>query len=854
MKFNGKRLTAALTAAVLWLCEADIPVYAQAGEADSLETSVTGQGPEEIIGDETVIYEQEFPEEGIKVTLNDKEEVIPEQADVSITLIEEENGLEYIKGEIQNKMEAVTAERMKSSNAEDQSLFGRYYDLTPVVEDVYAVDFEITYPDDAGNLCIFEPEDGQTIEVSIEADGLADTVADEMCEAELFHNPPKNVSLYGSRQSSAGAKKSKEAEILTENAVADGDRITFDAEHFSIYTVAVVRYAADADSEVLAAQTRAWNIINTYVDPEYFLTDPYKSTMNEAQYQELRAAAENAAAGYTAQYDKIKAVTEFVAERTYYDYKYISDKKKYPTYVKPYEVYTQKRTVCAGYSYLLNTLLISIGIPCIIMPANNHAYNAAYDSTNQRWIFMDSTWCSGNKYTVDDEFQYGGHSTHYFDMPLEEIAKLTSHEVYSIDGLLDGIDNSAYYRMETEHDTTQPKDDLIWRKGNWHLAVSGSKKNAVKTAPRFADLEVTEVADRAFYENPQITAIDLSSSNIESIGYASFYECKSLETVKVPPTLNEIDEFSFNGCEKLKNMDLSSTKVMKVSKAAFQSCKSLETVKVPSALNEIGGYAFNECEKLKNMDLSSTKVTKVDGAAFQFCKSLKTVNVSSTLNEIGGFAFNGCGKLKKMDLSSTKVKKIDGAIFQSCKSLESVDFPAGLKEINDYAFFNCSKLKEINLAGTKASSIGYVAFYGCNKAKNIYLPSTVKSIGKLAFACSSRSSVKTTVVTPLSEKKMGSKNKKKNIWGQRTIKRIPVSCKIKFYGNGATDGTMKIMFCGKGLECKISPNKFRREGYRFTGWNTKKNGKGKTYKNKAKIKDLKKNGKTMKLYAQWKKL
>ena len=43
------------------------------------------------------------------------------------------------------------------------------------------------------------------------------------------------------------------------------------------------------------------------------------------------------------------------------------------------------------------------------------------------------------------------------------------------------------------------------------------------------------------------------------------------------------------------------------------------------------------------------------------------------------------------------------------------------------------------------------------------------------------------------------------------------------------------------------------ERYRQRGWNTKASGKGKSYKDKAKVKDLAKAGKSVRLYAQWKK-
>ena len=76
---------------------------------------------------------------------------------------------------------------------------------------------------------------------------------------------------------------------------------------------------------------------------------------------------------------------------------------------------------------------------------------------------------------------------------------------------------------------------------------------------------------------------------------------------------------------------------------------------------------------------------------------------------------------------------------------------------------------------------------------------------------------------------------------------------IKFNGNGSTSGKMSSMTnCRYGKSYKLTANKFKKSGYTFVGWNTKKNGSGKTYKNKQSIKNLtSKKGGTVTLYAQW---
>ena len=55
-----------------------------------------------------------------------------------------------------------------------------------------------------------------------------------------------------------------------------------------------------------------------------------------------------------------------------------------------------------------------------------------------------------------------------------------------------------------------------------------------------------------------------------------------------------------------------------------------------------------------------------------------------------------------------------------------------------------------------------------------------------------------------------------------------------------------------GKKKNLTANKFKRTGYSFKGWAKSKKGKV-AYKNKASVKNLVANGKTVKLYAVWKK-
>ncbi len=80
------------------------------------------------------------------------------------------------------------------------------------------------------------------------------------------------------------------------------------------------------------------------------------------------------------------------------------------------------------------------------------------------------------------------------------------------------------------------------------------------------------------------------------------------------------------------------------------------------------------------------------------------------------------------------------------------------------------------------------------------------------------------------------------------------SYKVKFYANGGK-GKMAVETFTYGKAKKLSKNTFKRDGYTFKGWATSKKlaQKGKvSYKNKKKVKNLITTGKTVKLYAVWK--
>lgn len=140
---------------------------------------------------------------------------------------------------------------------------------------------------------------------------------------------------------------------------------------------------------------------------------------------------------------------------------------------------------------------------------------------------------------------------------------------------------------------------------------------------------VTEVADRAFYDN-QIK--ELVASGLKVIGEGAFQKNKL--TVFESSTLETIGEGAFadNALESVKIKD---APVTVISANVFRD-NQLETVELPDTVTEIGASAFAN-NQLKAVTLPS-KLAKVGQEAFSG-NQIKEVKIPSTVTEFGPEVF-----------------------------------------------------------------------------------------------------------------------------------------------------------------------------------------------------------------------
>lgn len=164
---------------------------------------------------------------------------------------------------------------------------------------------------------------------------------------------------------------------------------------------------------------------NYKVEAEDTVVDLY----SEADKKTIKDLALQITKDKTNNYDKLLAINNWVADNIYYDYDMLSGKTGPRDAIGTLKA---KRSVCQGYSELTTALVRSLGIPCKMVigwgnnnetdwseiPSNdsNHAWNAAY--VDGRWIILDVTWNSTNKY-VNGQYNKGAKRYKYFDPTIE---------------------------------------------------------------------------------------------------------------------------------------------------------------------------------------------------------------------------------------------------------------------------------------------------------------------------------------------------------------------------------------------------------------------------------------------------
>jgi len=161
----------------------------------------------------------------------------------------------------------------------------------------------------------------------------------------------------------------------------------------------------------------------------------------------------------------------------------------------------------------------------------------------------------------------------------------------------------------------------------------------------------------------------------------------------------------------------------------FCECKQIESVVLPKTLNQLGDAAFAICNRLAEIELPGT-VKEIPADCFNEC-GFRHLTISGQICSIRRGAFVNNRQLEQITLPAG-LKEIEMMTFAGCCSLREICIPDGVTKIGEGAFSGCTNLEAVRLPDS-LEEIGMMAFLACKSLGRVDIPKNVKKIGEIAF-------------------------------------------------------------------------------------------------------------------------
>ena len=193
-----------------------------------------------------------------------------------------------------------------------------------------------------------------------------------------------------------------------------------------------------------------------------------------------------------------------------------------------------------------------------------------------------------------------------------------------------------------------------------YYTLSEDKKTLVKwndTQEESIDLssdpilkEITSVGEGTFKGNQTLKAITLPEK-ITFLGKESFSGVSKLESITLPNSITSVGEGVFAGCTALKEVTLPKNDTFTaIPKRTFEDCKSLSTIQLPESIQEIGILAFADAG-LTTISLPEN-LLEIKQQAFAGNSALTEITIPKNVTLISLAAFQDTG-LKTVKVEGT---------------------------------------------------------------------------------------------------------------------------------------------------------------------------------------------------------
>lgn len=365
-----------------------------------------------------------------------------------------------------------------------------------------------------------------------------------------------------------------------------------------------------------------------------------------------------------------------------------------------------------GYAFSYCTSLTSITIPDSVTSIGNYAF---YGCTSLTSItipnsvtsigynaFLNTAYYNNASNWENDVLYIGNHLIK---------AKTTLSGAYTVKAGTKTIADEAFYNCTSLTSITMP--DSMTSIGNY--AFYGC---TTLTSINIPD-GVTSISYSAFSNCTALTSVTLGNG-VTSIGDYAFDNCTSLTSITIPNSVTSISWMAFPGCTALAEIYVDAGNPNYASESGvlynkektqlikYPASKQEKTFKIPDSVNDINNFSFDGCIFLEEITIpSSIQFDGITSYTFYDATSLKAIHTAAggLFTAIDGVLFFDQAKSGNND----ETINLELVCYPAGKTEYSYTIPVGCTYIAHDAFHGASNLMDVHIPKT-VSGIGSGAF------------------------------------------------------------------------------------------------------------------------------------------------
>ncbi|MCR5719999.1 MAG: leucine-rich repeat protein, partial [Lachnospiraceae bacterium] len=308
------------------------------------------------------------------------------------------------------------------------------------------------------------------------------------------------------------------------------------------------------------------------------------------------------------------------------------------------------------------------------------------------------------------------------------------------DGVVNATDfllGLKYSQDDTKYNETTPIDE-----NEEQTAVVGDFKNNAD------DFEIEDGVLLGYYGTDEIVRIP---DNVTEIADNAFWSNPNILAVYIPGTVKKVGDHVFWSCDALEFLDIAEG-VKHIGMDITWSCPSLKDINFPSTielpekleLKNLRDFYFSNCPKLtvhlsgieegQNTDSDKQSSEYGEKATYDFKPVTYVASDRSKMILPGAYAY---GTFEEFTIPEG-TDSIGACAFNYCEQLKSITIPGSVKTVGVDAFEYCYALTDVYIC-EGCETLECDAFEYCESLKEVTLPASITYIHKEAFEYTSKS-------------------------------------------------------------------------------------------------------------------